>query len=302
MNKPKPAVSNKTQHFNKPPDIKQPSNIEAPSQKVSDLANVLKAKFEKRDHEATADTAGSDRRTSAVVPPLVKTPPKPKPPPGNRPQRPVAPPKFNKPTPEQAIESDSVNKSLDPKKYLARPLPPKPAVASEEDTKPSLPVKPKVAIKLTLEADVPGQLENYTEIEHDGNSSNLYRAIMAYNGGSEGEIALSLGQEVTLLEKADGWWYVSCHGVEGWAPAEFLEKVPGGTRPTLVADRVSIAQNVKKQNLYRACSEFVGQQEGELSVPCGAEVEVKEKEEEGWWFVKYNNQEGWVPSAYLTEM
>ena len=24
-----------------------------------------------------------------------------------------------------------------------------------------------------------------------------------------------------------GWWYVSCNGVEGWAPATFLDKTSG---------------------------------------------------------------------------
>ncbi|TRY93676.1 hypothetical protein DNTS_029388 [Danionella cerebrum] len=37
----------------------------------------------------------------------------------------------------------------------------------------------------------------------------------------------------------------------------------------------------------------------ELSFPAGVQVEVLEKQESGWWFVRWGNEEGWAPTYYL---
>lgn len=34
----------------------------------------------------------------------------------------------------------------------------------------------------------------------------------------------------------------------------------------------------------------------------GEEVEVKEKDSNGWWMVVKNGQEGWTPSNYLKKV
>ncbi|EPQ60451.1 myosin-1 [Gloeophyllum trabeum ATCC 11539] len=53
-----------------------------------------------------------------------------------------------------------------------------------------------------------------------------------------------------------------------------------------------------QEDLYRATYAFDGQ-EGEVSLVKGDVVEVVEKEDNGWWLVKKNGQEGWAPSSYL---
>lgn len=52
------------------------------------------------------------------------------------------------------------------------------------------------------------------------------------------------------------------------------------------------------KEMYRALYNFAGQ-EGEMNLTKGDEVEVKEKDDNGWWMVVKNGAEGWAPSNYL---
>ncbi|XP_058236166.1 SH3 and PX domain-containing protein 2A isoform X2 [Hemibagrus wyckioides] len=51
--------------------------------------------------------------------------------------------------------------------------------------------------------------------------------------------------------------------------------------------------------LYRTTDAYERAQESELSIPAGVEVEVLEKQESGWWYVRWGVDEGWVPTFYL---
>ncbi|XP_069850200.1 SH3 and PX domain-containing protein 2A isoform X1 [Dipodomys merriami] len=50
---------------------------------------------------------------------------------------------------------------------------------------------------------------------------------------------------------------------------------------------------------YVTCSAYQKVQDSEISFPAGAEVQVLEKLESGWWYVKFGELEGWAPSHYL---
>ncbi|XP_051559217.1 SH3 and PX domain-containing protein 2A isoform X5 [Myxocyprinus asiaticus] len=50
---------------------------------------------------------------------------------------------------------------------------------------------------------------------------------------------------------------------------------------------------------YRTTDAYERAQESELSFPAGVEVEVLEKQESGWWFVRWGEEEGWAPTFYL---
>ncbi|XP_021101347.1 SH3 and PX domain-containing protein 2A isoform X2 [Heterocephalus glaber] len=50
---------------------------------------------------------------------------------------------------------------------------------------------------------------------------------------------------------------------------------------------------------YVACSAYQKVQESELSFPAGAAVQVLEKLDSGWWYVRFGGLEGWAPSHYL---
>lgn len=50
---------------------------------------------------------------------------------------------------------------------------------------------------------------------------------------------------------------------------------------------------------YVAVASFIAEERGEVSLEYHEEVEVLQKEASGWWYVKNDFREGWVPSAYL---
>lgn len=50
---------------------------------------------------------------------------------------------------------------------------------------------------------------------------------------------------------------------------------------------------------YTTCSAYQKVQDSEISFPAGVEVQVLEKQESGWWYVRFGELEGWAPSHYL---
>lgn len=54
-----------------------------------------------------------------------------------------------------------------------------------------------------------------------------------------------------------------------------------------------------KKIKYVAVSSFAAEEDGEVSLEGGEEVDVLQKEASGWWYVKSKLGEGWAPSAYL---
>nr|XP_058910322.1 SH3 and PX domain-containing protein 2A isoform X3 [Kogia breviceps] len=50
---------------------------------------------------------------------------------------------------------------------------------------------------------------------------------------------------------------------------------------------------------YTTCSAYQKVQDSEISFPAGVEVQVLEKLESGWWYVRFGELEGWAPSHYL---
>ncbi|XP_063583799.1 SH3 and PX domain-containing protein 2A isoform X2 [Pongo abelii] len=50
---------------------------------------------------------------------------------------------------------------------------------------------------------------------------------------------------------------------------------------------------------YMTCSAYQKVQDSEISFPAGVEVQVLEKQESGWWYVRFGELEGWAPSHYL---
>ncbi|XP_016115325.1 SH3 and PX domain-containing protein 2A-like, partial [Sinocyclocheilus grahami] len=51
--------------------------------------------------------------------------------------------------------------------------------------------------------------------------------------------------------------------------------------------------------LYRTTDAYERAQESEVSFPASVEVEVLEKQESGWWYVRWGDDEGWAPTFYL---
>ncbi|KAJ1067125.1 hypothetical protein K5549_012484 [Capra hircus] len=54
-----------------------------------------------------------------------------------------------------------------------------------------------------------------------------------------------------------------------------------------------------KATSYTTCSAYQKVQDSEISFPAGVEVQVLEKLESGWWYVRFGELEGWAPAHYL---
>ncbi|XP_034043258.1 LOW QUALITY PROTEIN: SH3 and PX domain-containing protein 2A-like [Thalassophryne amazonica] len=52
-------------------------------------------------------------------------------------------------------------------------------------------------------------------------------------------------------------------------------------------------------NLYHTMDAYKKVQDSEISFPAGVEVEVLEKQESGWWYIRWGTEDGWAPSYYL---
>ncbi|KAF6714447.1 SH3 and PX domain-containing protein 2A [Oryzias melastigma] len=57
--------------------------------------------------------------------------------------------------------------------------------------------------------------------------------------------------------------------------------------------------DVEVSNLYRTTDPYEKVQDTELSFPAGVEVEVLERQESGWWYIRWGDAEGWAPTYYL---
>ncbi|KAK1924006.1 putative microfilament motor [Papiliotrema laurentii] len=72
--------------------------------------------------------------------------------------------------------------------------------------------------------------------------------------------------------------------------------IPGANRAPPPPPPPPPAQPPKE--MWKALYNFTGQ-EGEMNLVKGELVEVKEKDENGWWMIVKDGQEGWAPSNYL---
>ncbi|XP_034742147.1 SH3 and PX domain-containing protein 2A isoform X4 [Etheostoma cragini] len=57
--------------------------------------------------------------------------------------------------------------------------------------------------------------------------------------------------------------------------------------------------DVEGPNLYRSLDAYKKVQDSEISFPARVDVEVLEKQESGWWYIRWGSEEGWAPSYYL---
>lgn len=376
----KPGMAQKPQ-----PPSKHPQNLSKPSWvkdeadgkkensqgentgKVSDLASVLKAKFESR--QSAADISTNDTVSKTDNKPVIKAALKP----ADKPAKPSPPTqkklststtaaltvggvgeRSSSPVVCRSRSPAAKSKRFDPEKYSSRPLPPSPKNKQPERPKPmkkplpTVPAKPgkaisnsskssdssdtdsdtqahvsnianalkarladagtKNAVKPQNDAVVKPKLkDNQAKQDRDNNNSktvedtgNMYRAIADFDGFNDGEMKLVAEQEVELLETADEWSFVCSGGSEGWVPSTYIEKALPVSNREPVQTASAAFKPKSKQPVFRTCSDFTAENEGELSVSSGQEVKVLEQPEGGWWFVQSGRQEGWVPASYLT--
>ncbi|XP_026866606.2 NADPH oxidase organizer 1a [Electrophorus electricus] len=95
-----------------------------------------------------------------------------------------------------------------------------------------------------------------------------------------------------LIKDKGGWWLVENEAkCIAWFPAPYLEKADVDGEDNDRADSES--------DLYVVTRNYKSMNPDELSVQIGSVVEVLQKSNNGWWFIRYNHKVGYIPSMYL---
>ncbi|XP_069507480.1 SH3 and PX domain-containing protein 2B isoform X2 [Ambystoma mexicanum] len=146
-----------------------------------------------------------------------------------------------------------------------------------------------------------------------------YVAVAPYEKQESSEISLRVGQLVDIIEKNEsGWWFVSTADEQGWVPATCLEAQDGTQddftmQPEEAPWRYwSLPRHVGRRRTlgdlytsgwgpetYSVIYPYAARDPDEISLEKGAVVEVLQKNLEGWWKIRYQDQEGWAPASYL---
>ncbi|XP_039994607.1 SH3 and PX domain-containing protein 2A-like isoform X3 [Xiphias gladius] len=125
-----------------------------------------------------------------------------------------------------------------------------------------------------------------------------YVVVANYEKQEPAEISLQAGEMVDVIEKSEsGWWFVSTAEEQGWVPATYLNS-HSGTRDDLELG----ASKAGEEEKYVTVQPYSSQGKDEIAFEKGVIVEVIQKNLEGWWFIRYQDKEGWAPASYLKKM
>ncbi|KAJ4948368.1 hypothetical protein JOQ06_019903 [Pogonophryne albipinna] len=153
-----------------------------------------------------------------------------------------------------------------------------------------------------------------------------YVVVASYEKQEPSEIGLQAGEVVDVIEKSEsGWWFVSTAEEQGWVPATYLHS-HSGTRDDLElgaskAGEVTkrhkahlkrldrrwtlggvISRQQSREEKYMTVQPYSSQGKDEIAFEKGVIVDVIQKNLEGWWFIRYQDKEGWAPASYLKKM
>ncbi|XP_041866378.1 SH3 and PX domain-containing protein 2A-like isoform X2 [Melanotaenia boesemani] len=125
-----------------------------------------------------------------------------------------------------------------------------------------------------------------------------YVVVANYEKQEPAEISLQAGEVVDVIEKSEsGWWFVSTAEEQGWVPATYLNS-HSGTRDDLELG----ASKAGEEEKYITMQPYSSQGKDEIAFEKGVIVEVIQKNLEGWWFIRYQDKEGWAPASYLKKV
>ncbi|KAG9268233.1 SH3 and PX domain-containing protein 2A-like [Astyanax mexicanus] len=109
------------------------------------------------------------------------------------------------------------------------------------------------------------------------------------------EISLRAGERVEVIEKNDtGWWFVSTAEEQGWVPATYLI--------SLAEQKERRTKKGNSAGRYVTVQAYSSSGRDELGFERGVTVEVIQKNQEGWWFIRSEGREGWAPASYLRKV
>ncbi|XP_075997898.1 SH3 and PX domain-containing protein 2A-like isoform X2 [Genypterus blacodes] len=125
-----------------------------------------------------------------------------------------------------------------------------------------------------------------------------YVVVASYEKQEPAEISLQAGEVVDVIEKSEsGWWFVSTAEEQGWVPATYLNS-NSGTRDDLELG----ASKAGEEEKFITVQPYTSQGKDEIAFEKGVIVEVMQKNLEGWWFIRYQDKEGWAPASYLKKV
>uniref|UniRef100_A0A3Q2NQW0 SH3 and PX domain-containing protein 2A n=1 Tax=Fundulus heteroclitus TaxID=8078 RepID=A0A3Q2NQW0_FUNHE len=125
-----------------------------------------------------------------------------------------------------------------------------------------------------------------------------YVVVANYEKQEPAEISLQAGELVDVIEKSEsGWWFVSTAEEQGWVPATYLNS-HNGTRDDLELG----ASKAGEEEKYITVQPYSSEGKDEIAFEKGVIVEVLQKNLEGWWFIRYQDKEGWAPASYLKKV
>uniref|UniRef100_A0A3B3U8B8 SH3 and PX domain-containing protein 2A n=1 Tax=Poecilia latipinna TaxID=48699 RepID=A0A3B3U8B8_9TELE len=125
-----------------------------------------------------------------------------------------------------------------------------------------------------------------------------YVVVANYEKQEPAEISLQAGELVDVIEKSEsGWWFVSTAEEQGWVPATYLNS-HNGTRDDLELG----ASKAGEEEKYITVQPYSSEGKDEIAFEKGVIVEVIQKNLEGWWFIRYQDKEGWAPASYLKKV
>lgn len=98
-----------------------------------------------------------------------------------------------------------------------------------------------------------------------------------------------------LIKDKGGWWLVENEEKQmAWFPAPYLEKLDNDS-----GDEDEVDGAVERGARYTAIKNYTATKNDEISVSIGAVVEVLQESDNGWWFIRYKEKAGYIPSVYL---
>ncbi|KAF1379441.1 hypothetical protein PFLUV_G00176090 [Perca fluviatilis] len=129
--------------------------------------------------------------------------------------------------------------------------------------------------------------------------TETYRCVATYETkdtkNKPFKVAMDEKVDVLIKDKA-GWWLVENEDKRmAWFPAPYLEKLDDDDD----WDEDAIDGTSESGMLYTAVKGYKATKDDEITVAIGTVVEVLQKSDNGWWLIRYNGKEGYIPTMYL---
>ncbi|XP_029364430.1 NADPH oxidase organizer 1a [Echeneis naucrates] len=140
-----------------------------------------------------------------------------------------------------------------------------------------------------------GQADNVTQPF----ITETYRCVAPYETkdtkNKPFKVALDEKVDVLIKDKA-GWWLVENDNKQmAWFPAPYLQRLSDDDDE----DEDFTDETTGKGTLCTAIKNYKATKDDEISVNIGVVVEVLQKSDNGWWFIRYNGKAGYIPCMYL---